>query len=146
MVKTKAYGVLLYKIEKRRIKILLCKSVTSRKKWGCFKGCQENERPYETAIREFYEESKIHVNRINFEEYFEQKNEAKDIGIWLVNAKNVHDLNKFFTYDELKSDNLSWEIIRASFFDIYDLPPLKNNQKQLLKKVIGFLRNKNRFP
>ena len=62
MSNIKAYGICLYKINENHIEILLCKSVSSLKKWGCLKGVKENgETPKETAQREFYEECNILV-------------------------------------------------------------------------------------
>ena len=64
MQKIKAYGICLYKFDKKenQYKILLCKSVSSLNKWGCLKGGSENnETKKETAIREFYEECHIKI-------------------------------------------------------------------------------------
>ena len=43
----KAYGVVPYVVTKNDIKILLCKSVASKDKWGCLKGTKNsNESAY----------------------------------------------------------------------------------------------------
>ncbi len=145
MPKEYAYGVIPYKLEDRKIKILLCKSVKSFDKWGCLKGVQDkNETAKQCAKREFFEESSIKVNIDDFEEYFSQENESKDIGIWLINSKNVLNINSFFYNDTLYKYLLSWENSKVKFFDIDDLPRIKKKQKKLIKEVKDFLRNKHR--
>ncbi len=146
MDKIKAYGILLYKIEEKNIKILLCKSIKSREKWGCLKGLQlNNESAKACAKREFWEESSIEVKTEVFEKYFSQKNEEKDIGIWLVNTKNVENIDKYFNNDVLYSNYLSWENSKVKFFDIKNLPPIKKKQKKLIKELKDFLQSKNQL-
>ena len=146
MDKIKAYGILLYKIEKRSLKILLCKSVKSLDKWGCLKGMQTgNETAKECAKREFREECGISVETYLFEEYFSQENEEKDIGIWIVNANKIHELHRYFTEDKLHENFLSWENSKVKFFDLKELPNIKKKQKTLVKEIKGFLQNKNQF-
>ena len=97
MAKEEAYGIVLYKLEKDTVKILLCKSVKSREKWGCLKGVKTyGENARECAQREFFEESSIKVETYFFEEYFEQRNEKKNIGVWLVNSEKIKKLNAVF--------------------------------------------------
>ena len=70
----KAYGIVPYYVKGDDIKILLCKSVASKDRWGCLKGTKtRNETAYECAKREFFEESSISVDVALFEEYFEQQ-------------------------------------------------------------------------
>ncbi|GGD34751.1 hypothetical protein GCM10012288_05910 [Malaciobacter pacificus] len=140
----KAYGVVPYLAIDDDIKILLCKSVASKNKWGCLKGSKEkNETAYECAQREFYEESSINVEIGLFEDYFEQINLEKDIGIWLVNAKNIEGLEEFFNEDKLKSNYLSWENSKVKFFSLDDLPEIKKKQMKLINQVKDFLRSKH---
>lgn len=142
--KIKAYGICLYKIEKNDIKILLCKSINSKKKWGLLKGTtMEGERPIQTAQREFLEESGIITYIKDYEEYFEQKNDDKDIGIWLLNANKVSSLNKYFHNDTLKDDFLSMENSKAKFFSIDDLPKIKKKQTDLIEEITHFLQSKH---
>ncbi len=144
MEKIKAYGILLYKIEKKTIKVLLCKSVKSFDKWGCLKGMQiGNETSKECAKREFKEECGIKVETYLFEEYFYQENREKDIGIWIVDAKKIYDLDKYFIEDKLHENYLSWENSRVKFFDIEELPEIKKKQKILVNHIKDFLQNKN---
>lgn len=144
MEKIKAYGVLPYKIEHNCIKILLCKSVKSLDKWGCLKGMQINdEKPKECAKREFFEESSIKVETFLFEDYFEQKNSEKDIGIWLVNEKKINDIEEYFLDDKLYDIYLSWENSKVKYFDLENLPPIKKKQMKLISEIKDFLQNKH---
>ena len=144
MGKIKAYGILLYKIEKKSIKILLCKSVKSLDKWGCLKGMQlDKESAKECAKREFKEECGISIETYLFEDYFSQENEEKDIGIWIVNSKKVDSLDKYFSDDKLYENYLSWENLKVKFFDLKELPNIKRKQKTLVKNIKDFLQNKN---
>ena len=78
-----------------------------------------------------------------FEDYFEQINIDKDIGIWLVNAKNIDNLEKYFSDDSLKNSYLSWENSKVKFFSLNNLPRIKNKQVNLIKEITDSLRNKN---
>ena len=79
----KAYGVVPYTLKDGDIKILLCRSVASKDKWGCLKGTKtKDETAFECAKREFFEESSIDVEIALFENHFEQLNIDKDIGVW----------------------------------------------------------------
>lgn len=144
MHKVKAYGIALYKVEKDRVKLLLCKSVKSLDKWGCLKGViLKNETPKECAKREFKEECGIIIETYLFEEYFYQENSEKDIGIWLVNSKRIKDFDTYFFKDKLYDTFLSWENSKVKFFDIKELPKIKKKQTLLIKQIKGFLENKN---
>jgi ADP-ribose pyrophosphatase YjhB (NUDIX family) len=142
----KAYGVVPYLIRNNSIKILLCCSVASKDKWGALKGSKnKNETAYECAKREFIEECSLHVETGLFENYFEQINIDKDVGVWLVNADNIEDLEKFFDGDTLKSNYLSWENSKVKFFSLNDLPRIKNKQVTLIKEITDFLKSKSLF-
>ncbi|MCP4970680.1 MAG: NUDIX domain-containing protein [Arcobacter sp.] len=146
MQQVKAYGVLVYKIEKYTIKVLLCKSVKSLNKWGCLKGIQtSNESSKECARREFKEESGINVDSSSFENYFFQNNKEKYIGIWLVNSNNIDKLNKYFYEDNLHDNFLSWENSKVKFFDINNLPSIKSKQNFLVDNIKDFLQSKNQL-
>ena len=139
----KAYGLMPYLVKNNDIKVLLCKSVSSREKWGCLKGVKiKDENPYICAQRETFEECGIYFHTEVFEEYFEQINYEKDIGIWTVNIENVDDYEKYFINNTLKSNYLSWENSSVKFFSIDDLPPLKSKQKKLIKEIRDFLKSK----
>jgi len=140
-MKTKAYGICLYKVEKNSIKILLCKSITSKNRWGFLKGVQEKgESDFQTAIREFREESSINIEKKYLEKYFEQKNSEKDIGIYLVNYNNIHSIEKYFNDDMLHKKYLSWENNDVKFFNINTLPNIKKKQNSLIQDIIKYLQ------
>jgi ADP-ribose pyrophosphatase YjhB (NUDIX family) len=147
MAKKYAYGVCLYKVEENNdIKILLCKSVKSLNKWGCLKGVKtRNENALECAQREFFEECSIRVELYDFEEFFAQINLEKDVGIWLVNADKIKNLDEYFFEEKLLDNLLSWENSKVKFFSIYDLPNIKTKQTQLIDKITDFLKNKNQL-
>lgn len=141
---TKAYGLVPYLIKDNQIKILLCLSVASKNKWGSLKGTKiKTETAYECAQREFFEECSLHVETALFEEYFEQLNIDKDIGIWLVNAENIEEMDKYFDDDTLKNNYLSWENSKVKFYSIHNLPRIKAKQVNLIKEITDFLKNKN---
>lgn len=140
----KAYGIVPYYVKEDDIKILLCKSVASKDRWGCLKGTKtRNETAYECAKREFFEESSISVDVALFEEYFEQLNDDKDVGVWLVNFKNIENIEKYFTNDTLKEQYLSWENSKVKFFSLNNLPKIKKKQQDLINEIKDFLKSKN---
>ena len=146
MKKIKAYGVLPYKIEDNKVKILLCKSVKSFDRWGCLKGMQDGtESSKECAKREFFEESSIKIETYLFEEYFYQENEEKDIGIWIINTDKIENMDSFFKNEVLYDHLLSWENSKVKFFDLDELPKIKKKQKKLLAQIKDYLQNKNQF-
>jgi ADP-ribose pyrophosphatase YjhB (NUDIX family) len=136
----KAYGICVYKVEKNSTKILLCKSVQSLNRWGFLKGVQDSgETSVDTAMREFNEESSIWVESDMLEEFVFQKNEDKDIGIYLVNANKIQDLEDYFIGDTLLDNFLSWENSKVKFFDINELPLIKKKQNKIAKKIVSLL-------
>jgi ADP-ribose pyrophosphatase YjhB (NUDIX family) len=142
MSKIKAYGICLYKIKKNKIEILLCKSTKSKDKWGFLKGVKElNETKQQTAKREFQEESNIKIDTKHFEQYFEQTNETKDIGIYLVDAHNLN-IDLYFIDNILIDYYLSWENQEVKFFDISSLPLFKKKQSKLILQICKFLNDK----
>lgn len=135
----KAYGICLYKFDNSSCQILLGKSF-GKNKWGFLKGCQEiDETPIQTAQREFYEECGVFVETKYFENFFLQKNESKDIGIFLVNARNLPHIEKYFEDGKLKMQYQTCENEDVVFFDIKTLPPIKSKQKDIIKNVIELL-------
>ena len=139
----KAYGIVPYLVTKNDIKILLCKSVASKEKWGCLKGMKEkNENAYKCAQRELFEESSIKVEIGILEDYFEQINLEKDIGIWIVNSSNIEGLDEMFFEDKLKKNYLSWENSNVKFFSINKLPNIRKKQVTLIQEITNFLKTK----
>ena len=139
----KAYGLIPYIATENDIKVLLCLGVSSTK-WGCLKGVKtKTENAYECAKREFYEESSILVDISLFEEFFEQVNEDKNVGVWLVNARNIENFGKYFENDALKNTYLSWENSQVKFFSLDNLPKIKKKQDNLIEKIKDFLKSTN---
>lgn len=140
-MKVNAYGICIYKKENNITKVLLCKSSTSKKKWGFVKGVQDLfETQAQTALREFKEESSIIVKQNNLEKYFEQENEKKNIGVFLVNYFNVSQVEKYFNNDQLYKKYLSWENSEIRFFSIENLPKIKKKQKHIAKEISRYLQ------
>ncbi len=141
MQKIKAYGVCIYKQNLSGIQILLCKSVKSENRWGFLKGVQtQNETKKQTAIREFFEESGILVDEKYLTKYFEQINELKDIGIYLVNYKHIDNLELFFTKNDLKEKYICSENSQVRFIDIYNTINIKKKQFDIYNNIIEFLK------
>jgi ADP-ribose pyrophosphatase YjhB (NUDIX family) len=142
-MKPPSYGICLYKVEKDSIKILLCKSSISRIKWGFVKGHAQISEPAKTAaVREFFEESTISIDESDLEDGFKQINENKDVYIWLVNADNILSLDSKFDGNKLKEENLCFENDQIRFYDTRSLPPLKRNQKFMIREIAKFLEEK----
>ena len=80
-----------------------------------------------------------------FEEYFEQINQEKDIGVWLVNSSNIENMDRYFNGNTLKSEYLSWENSKVKFFSLKKLPKIKSMQKKLVLEIKDFLESKNLF-
>ena len=136
MENIKAYGICLYKKTKNSTKILLCKSVKSNDRWGFLKGVEiKGETVKQTALREFTEESSIPIQKSFLEDFIYQKNELKDIGIYLVNANKIKSLDIYFNSDTLHDGYLSWENSKVKFFDIDSLPLIKKKQEKLIKEL-----------
>jgi len=135
-----AFGICLYKKRKDCIEILLCKSVNSKEKWGFLKGVAlKYETQIETALREFYEESGIKIEANLLENFFIQKNELKDIGVFLVDFDNVHGINKYFKENKLYKEYLSDENSDVEFFNIDKLPLIKSKQKYMVNDIVNYL-------
>lgn len=145
MAHVKTYGIVPYIVKKKDIQILLCLGVASDK-WGCLKGSKNRgESALDCAKREFFEESSITIDIELFEDYFEQINMDKDIGVWLVNASNIENLDKYFEKDTLKSQYLSWENSKVKFFSLKELPKIKSKQKKLISNIKDFLESKSLY-
>lgn len=143
MSKLKAYGICVYKIKNKSIKILLCKSINSQEKWGFLKGIAFRfEYHKRCAQREFFEESSIFVDINVFEEYFEQTNFTKDVGIWMANYNNIKKIEDYFCDDVLGSNFLSKENTKVKFFNINNLPIIRSKQLKIVKEIIEKLKEK----
>ena len=141
MIKTKSYGICLYIKDNGSLKILLGKAF-GKDKWGVLKGVQEfGENRIQTAQREFFEESGIFVETRVFEDFIEQINDTKDVGVYLVNGLKVPNLYRYFDGYRLKEQFQTCENEDVQFFDINNLPPIKSKQKKLILEVIAVLNS-----
>lgn len=142
----RAYGLVPYYVKDQDVKILLCSTFDNKDRWGCLKGGKaKDETAYNCAKREFFEESSILIPTLMFEEYFEQLNVEKSIGVWLVNAKNIENFEKYFKNDRLKDNYLSFENSEVKFFSINKLPKIKSKQQDLIKNIKDFLQSKSLY-
>ncbi|MCK9161364.1 MAG: NUDIX domain-containing protein [Arcobacter butzleri] len=143
MTKPKSYGIAPYYKKNGKIYLFLCKASDSRTKWGFLKGTiTSKEDPKECAKREFYEESNIPIKLEYFEEYFEQINIKKDVGVWLVDASKIKNFENYFDSNlKLKSKYRSKELTDAGLFEIYKMPPSKNNQFKIIFDIVYFLKH-----
>jgi len=136
-----SYGLCVYKKEEGLIKILLCKSVTSKTKWGLIKGGVSKKESHEKcAQREFCEEVGINTDIKTYGKYFEQVNVGKSVGAWLVSYDDITNAKKYFVNDKVPNDSLSWELSKAKFFSLEELPELKENQIKMLSDIRYYLQ------
>jgi 8-oxo-dGTP pyrophosphatase MutT (NUDIX family) len=92
-MKDYSYGICPYKIENSEVQILLIQP-KGHLEWGFIKGkIDSGETKTECAIRECLEETNIIVDGIYLEQFFEQENKRKDVGIFLVDCCNL-DLSR----------------------------------------------------
>ena len=125
-MKEYSYGVCPYKIKKGKVQILLIQP-KCHKEWGFIKGKIElDETITECAKRETLEETNIDILINNLEDYFEQKNKRKDVGIFLINTKTLN----------LKSIKLQkGEVHRIKFFDLESDILVNKNQAEILESI-----------
>ena len=125
-MKEYSYGVCPYKIKKEKVQILLIQP-KGHTEWGFIKGKIElYETIAECAKRETLEETNIDILINNLEDYFEQKNKRKDVGIFLINTKTLN----------LKSIKLQkGEVHRIKFFDLESDILVNKNQAEILESI-----------
>ena len=129
-MKEYSYGICPYKIENSKVQILLIQP-KGHKEWGFIKGkIKLYETIAECAKRETLEETNIDILINNLEDYFEQKNKRKDVGIFLINTKTLN----------LKNIKLQkGEVHRIKFFDLESDILINKNQAEILESI------RNRF-
>jgi 8-oxo-dGTP pyrophosphatase MutT (NUDIX family) len=131
-----SFGITIIKKLNNKRYVLLCKSAKSTTKWGFVKGkTKQGEIPKHTAIREFQEETGItipykHLKQIYFASYKE-----KNIGIYLVHIDDIGNITSYFKKDKLKNKWTDIENSEVRFFDIDELPPIKNKQTNIIKQI-----------
>jgi 8-oxo-dGTP pyrophosphatase MutT (NUDIX family) len=127
MAKQYSYGICPYIIINGSFFILVNK--TSRTSYyNFFKGkIEADETKEQAAIREFYEETGIKVKEEDLEEFFEQKNPRKDIGIFLVDFSKYNHLPFKFEEDEIYS---------AIWINISKEVEMSKNQKNIFSDIM----------
>jgi 8-oxo-dGTP pyrophosphatase MutT (NUDIX family) len=133
MGKEFSYGICPYRKKRDKYEILLIQP-KGHTEWGFIKGKIDlGETKSECAIRECLEETNIEVQINQLDEYFEQFNKRKDIGIYLVDSK----------YLNLKNIKLQKkEEHKIKFFDIEKDILINNNQKLILDNIKIHLKGK----
>jgi len=131
-MKDYSYGVCPYKIEGRKIFLLLNKT-SSVSDWNFFKGkLEQDETIVETALREFYEEAGVMLQERDLESYFACKNPKKDIGVFLYSYQNEK-----FEFDKR-------EIYLADWVELYSIQVSKN-QRKILNDIILYFKTKLKY-
>lgn len=131
-MKEYSYGICPYYKVQDEIYIVLIQP-KGHVEWGFAKGkIEENETKEECAVREFYEETGLKVNIESLENYFEQNNKRKDVGIFLVNIFNMNKDDKI---------NLqSKEVHKIKLFNITDKIDIYKNQENILNEIKHYLK------
>ncbi len=131
-----SFGITIIKESFDKKKILLCKSATSYTKWGFVKGkAKKDEIPKHTAMREFKEETGITIDYKHLRDIYLATYDDKNIGIYLVYMDDVVDIEKYFKKEKLKSKFMDMENSEVGFFDIDELPPIKEKQKEIIRQI-----------
>ena len=127
MSKEYSYGICPYYKVQDEIYIILIQP-KGHVEGGFAKGkIEENETKEECAVREFYEETGLKVNIESLENYFEQNNKRKDVGIFLVNIFNMNKNDKI---------NLqSKEVYKIKLFNLNDEIKIYKNQEIILNEI-----------
>lgn len=142
-MKEYSYGVVPYTIKDNRVYLLV--SLASKKdlKYGFFKGKIEiGETIKDCAVREFYEETGIKIEKDWLDKYFSQKHIQKDVGVFLLDIDYI--INEKVN---LNKENYGFKIIEIN--ELYN--NIISNQDKILKEIILYfkdLRNiilKNKF-
>jgi len=131
-----SFGITIIKKSFDKKRILLCKSADSQTRWGFVKGkTKKDEIPKRTAIREFHEETSIAIDYKQLRDIYLATYDNKNIGIYLVYMEDIGDIENYFKNDKLKSKFMDMENSEVGFFDIDDLPPIKEKQKEIIRQI-----------
>ncbi|RLA75411.1 MAG: NUDIX hydrolase [Epsilonproteobacteria bacterium] len=131
-----SFGITILNIYNNKAHILLCKSAKSRIKWGFVKGkTKKQEIPKQTAIREFKEETGIVIEYEKLVDIFFYTSESINIGIYLVHKADIKNIDRYFNIEKLKSKFTDTENSEVRFFDIDNLPPIKNKQIDIINQI-----------
>jgi len=128
-MKERSYGICPYYIKDRKIFILLNKT-SYISDWNFFKGkIEKEETKKECVIREFIEEARFDLSDYKLENYFEQKNRRKDIGIFLVQIEDKID----FYFDRK-------EIFEYQWLELNPNIKLSKNQQKIFNDIFIFFK------
>ena len=128
-MKEKSYGISPYFVKNKKIYILLNKT-SYVSDWNFFKGKIEGEETkIQCAIREFCEEARFDFSDYRLEDYFEQKNKRKDIGIFLVQVEEKMD----FYFDRKEIFEYEWVELDTDI-------KLSPNQQKIYNDIFLFLK------
>lgn len=135
MSKEYSYGVCPYLIHEDSVYIMLIQP-KGHKEYGFSKGKIEIEETIEDcAIRELFEETGIIVKKEHLENYFEQKNRRKDVGIFLVDLTKLNQ--------DVKLNIGHAECFELKFFNINDDINIYKNQKDILFQIREFFNSQD---
>ncbi len=131
-----SFGITIIKKLNQKTYVLLCKSAKSKTKWGFVKGkTKKDEIPKHTAIREFQEETGIAIEYKHLKNIYFATHKKKNIGIYLVYMHDIGNKQSYFKKLKLKNKWTDIENTEVRFFDINDLPPIKNKQKDIINQI-----------
>lgn len=133
MSKEYSYGICPYKKQPNGDIHIILIQPKGHQEWGFIKGkIDKDETIPDCAVRETREETNIIVGVNNLENYFEQKNTRKDIGIFLADVEKIN----------MKKIRLQKsEVHRIKYFDLYRNIDLNKNQRDILEQMREYFRN-----
>lgn len=125
-MKQYSYGVCPYAIKDGEVEILLIQP-KGHTEWGFIKGkIDSGETKKDCAVRECLEETNIIVGIDYLEDYYEQVNKKKNVGIFLVDSR-------YLDFSRIKLEKR--EVGSIKFFKIKDSIKINKNQSQILQKI-----------
>ena len=134
MAKEYSYGICPYYINDNQIFIILIQP-KGHVKYSFAKGkIESNETKERCAVREMFEETGIVVEENNLENYFEQQNKRKDVGVFLVDLTKLNP--------DVKLNIGHAECFELKFLNINDEIPIYNNQSSILKQIRDFFNSR----
>jgi 8-oxo-dGTP pyrophosphatase MutT (NUDIX family) len=132
-----SFGIAPYKIIEKEVFLYVCKS-SSISEYGFIKGkIEKEESRIDCVIREVKEETNLNIKKEYLEKFFFEKTKRKDIGIFLINEKNID-----FNLIKLNKEIYSFELKKL------DKELHENfcmNQKKLLNEIFLEFKNKNKL-
>ena len=128
-MKEKSYGICPFYIKDRKIFILINKT-SEVSYWNFFKGKIEgSETKEECSIRELCEEARYDFSDYKLDDYFEQKNRRKDVGIFLIQIDKPVDIY----IDRKEIYSYEWKELTSDII-------FSRNQQKIYNKIFLFLK------